>query len=72
MVLDCLGLHTQNPRLREVNLEPRAKKVRDRSTCRNKEETPKRQQVVLYRLDLYGSQHLERQTWNPVLKEEPI
>ena len=47
IVLYCLGLHTQNPWLREVDLEP-SPEVVTRSTCRNKEETLKRKQVVLF------------------------
>ena len=45
----CLGLHTQNPELREAELEPSPK--RGSLSCWKKEETPKRKQVVSYSLD---------------------
>ena len=46
--LYCLDLSTQNLGLREVDLEPSSKRgVVTRSTCRNKEETPKRKRGVL-------------------------
>ena len=43
-IIYCLGLHTENPGLRQVDLGPSPKGG-------NKEETPKRKQVVSYSLD---------------------
>ena len=50
----CLGLRTQNPGLREVDLEPSPKRGSDKiKMLKNKEETPKRKQVASYSLKMY-------------------
>ena len=59
----CLGLYTQNPALREVV---------PRSICWKKEEQPqKKTNFIIQPKLIYVFQHLERKTWNWVLKQEP-
>ena len=41
----CLGLHTQNPGIREVDLEPSPKRGSDKINIL-KQKTPKKKQVV--------------------------
>ena len=50
IVLNFLGLHTQNPGLRQVDLEPSPKRGSDKMNMQ-KQETAKRKQVALYSLD---------------------
>ena len=68
-----LSLHTQNPGLREIDLEPSPKKSSDKINMpkQGRNTWKKASRIVQPRLT-YGSRHLERQTWNPVLREEPI
>ena len=73
IVFYFLGLHTQNPVLRQVDLESSPKRGSDKI---NKQKQGRKTQknasrIIQYRLT-YGSQHLERYNWNPVLREEPI
>ena len=73
IVLYCLGLHTQNPGLREVDLEPSPKGGSDKINMQKQgRNTQKKASRIVQPGLTYGSQHLERQTWNPVLREEPI
>ena len=51
IVLSCLGLCTQNPGLREVDLEPSHKRGSGKINTLTKEEISKRKQVVLYSLE---------------------
>ena len=70
----CLGLHTQNPRLREADLEPSPKRPSDKiNICWNKADRPQKKASCILQPGLtYWYQHLEGLTWNPVLTEEPI
>ena len=70
IVLYCLGLHTQNLGLREVDLEPSPKRGSDKINMQT-QGRKKASRIVQPGLT-YGSQHLERLTWQPVLREEPI
>ena len=47
----CLGLRTENPGLERQTWNPALRELVTSSTCRNKEATPERKQVVLYSLD---------------------
>ena len=69
----CLGLRTQNPGLREVDLEPSLKRGSDKINMqKQRRNTQKKASHIVQPRLTYGSQHLERYTWNPVLREEPI
>ena len=68
----CLGIHTQNPGLREVDLEPSPKRGSGKINLQQQgRNTQKKASRILQPGLTYGSQHLERQAWNPVLREEP-
>ena len=57
----CLGLHTQNPGLREVDLEPSPKRGSDKINMQNLgRNTQKKASRIVQPGLSYGSQHLER------------
>ena len=67
-----IPIHTQNPWLREVDLEPSPKKGSDKINMQKEGGNTQKKASRIEQPGLtYGSQHLERQTWNPVLIEEP-
>ena len=69
----CLGLHTQTPVQREVDWEPSPKRGSDKINIQKQERNTQKNASRIARAGLtYESQHLEKQTWNPVLREEPI
>ena len=73
IILYCLGLHTQNSGLRGVNLEPSPKRGSDKIKMQKQgRNTQKKGSCIVQPGLIYGSQHLERQTWIPVLREESI
>ena len=73
IVLYCLGQHPQNPGCREVDFEPNPKRDSDKINMEKQGRNTKKKASNIIQLGLtYGSQHLERLTWNPVLREEPI
>ena len=63
----------QNPVLRELGLESSPKRDSDKIKMlkQGRHIQKKASRIVQPRLT-YESQHLERWTWNPVLREEPI
>ena len=73
ILLYCLGPQTQNQGLREIDLDPRAKKASDKiNMWKQGRNTQKKASHIVQPELTYGSQHLERYTWNPVLREEQI
>ena len=69
----CLGLRTQNPGLREVDLEPSPERGSDKINMQKQGRITQNKASRIIQSGLtYGFQHLERQTWNPVLRDEPI
>ena len=57
----CLGLRAQNPRLREVDLEPSPKRGRDKiNIWKLGINTQKKASCIIQPGLTYGSQHLER------------
>ena len=73
MVSYCLGLHIQNPGLREAELEPSPKRGSDKINMqKQRRNTQKKASRIIQPGLTHGSQHLERYTWNPELTEEPI
>ena len=57
----CLGLHLQNPGLREVDLEPSPKRGSDKINMQNLgRNTQKKASRIVQPGLTYGSQHLER------------
>ena len=69
----CLCLQTQNPGLRKVDLEPSPKRGSDKIDIVKQGRNTKKKASRIAKPGLtYGSQHLEKETWNPVLREEPI
>ena len=57
----CLGLHTQNPGLREVDLEPSPKRGSDKINMQKLgRNTQKKASRIVQPGLTYGSQHLER------------
>ena len=73
IVLYCLGLHTQNSGLKRVNLEPSPKRGSDKINMQKQgRNTQKKASCIVQPGVIYRSQHLERQTWIPVLREESI
>ena len=57
----CLGLHTQNPGLREVDLEPSPKRGSEKINMQKQgRNTQKKSSRILQPGLTYGSQHLER------------
>ena len=73
IVLKRLRLCTQNPGIREVDLEPPLSNVVTRSTCWIKAEIPQTETSCIVQSGLtYWSQHLQSYTWNSVLREKPI
>ena len=57
----CLGLHTQNPGLREVDLEPSPERGSDKINMQKQERNTQKRASRIVQLGLiYGSQHLER------------
>ena len=57
----CLGLHTQNPGLGEVDLEPSPKRGSDKINMQNLgRNTQKKASRIVQPGLSYGSQHLER------------
>ena len=68
-----LSLCTQNPRLRKVDFEPSPMTCSDRINMQKKgRNTQKKASPIVQARLIYGSQQLERRTWNPVLRQEPI
>ena len=73
MVSYCLGLCTQNPGLSEVDLAPSPKRGNDKiKMLKQGRNTQKKASCIVQPGPTYESQHLERYTWNPVPREEPI
>ena len=73
----CLGLHTRNPGLIQVDLlseEPSPKRGSDKiNVLKQGRNIQKKKAKCIVQSGLtYGSQHIERWTRNPVLSEEPI
>ena len=69
----CIGLCTQNPGLREVDLEPSPERGIDKINMQKQEKNTQKKASHIPQPGLtYGSQHVERWTWNPVLRDEPI
>ena len=61
IVLYCLGLHTPNPGLREVDLEPSPKRGSDKINKQKQgRNTQKKASRIVQTGLTYGSQHLER------------
>ena len=61
IVLNCLGLHTQNTRLREVDLEPSPKRGSDKINMQKQgRDTSKKANRTIQPGLTYGSQNLER------------
>ena len=59
--------------LKEVDLEPSPKTGSDKINMqKQRRNTQKKASRIEHPGLKYGSQHLERKTWNPVLKEESI
>ena len=57
----CLGLHTQNPELREVDLETSPKRGSDKMNMQKQEsKTQKKASRIIQPGLTYGSQQLER------------
>ena len=57
----CLGLHTQNPVLREVDFEPRPKRVSGKINMQEQGRNTKKKSSCIVQPELtYGSQHLSR------------
>ena len=57
----CLGLRTQNPGLREVDLEPSPKRGSDKINMQKQgRNTQKKASRIVQPRLTYGSQHLER------------
>ena len=69
----CLGLRTQKPGLREVDLKPSPRRETDKTNMlkRGRNTEKKASRRVEHRLTC-GFQYLERQIWNPVLREELV
>ena len=61
IVLNCLGLYTQNTGLREVDLEPSPKKGSDKIDMQKQgRNTPQKANRIIQPGLTYRSQHLER------------
>ena len=61
IVSDCLGLHTQNQRLREVDLEASPKRGSDKiKMLKERRNTQKKASRIVQPGLTYASQHLER------------
>ena len=61
IILYYLGLHTQNPGLREVDLEPSPKRGSDKINMQKQgRNTQKKASYIIQPGVTYGSQHLER------------
>ena len=72
IVSHCLGLPRQNPGLRQVDLEPSPKRGSDKINMLKKgRETTEENKYCTAWAHIW-IQNLERQTSNPVLREEPI
>ena len=60
----CLGLHTQNPGLREVDLEPNPKRISDKI---NMQKHPKCYEYIkanhYFSCNLYGEGSMVKATW---------
>ena len=57
----CLGLQTQNPRLREVDLEPSPKRGSDKiNMLKHGRNTEKKASCIIQPGLTYGSKYLER------------
>ena len=66
-----LGLCTQNPGLREVDLEHSPKKGSDKiNMLKEVRNTQKKASRIVQPGLIYGPQHLGRYTWNT--REEPV
>ena len=73
IVLYCLGLRTQKPGLREVDLEHSPKRGSDKVNMLKQGRNPHRKASRIVQPGLtYRSHHLKRYSWNQVLREEPI
>ena len=60
-VLYCVGLHKQNPGLREVDLKPSLKKSSDKiNILKQRKKTQKKASHTVQAGLRYGSHHLER------------
>ena len=68
----CLGLCTQNPGLRKVDLEPSPMIGSDKINMLKKDRKTAGKKHIIQMALTYGSRHLERQTSNAVLREERI
>ena len=61
IVLYCLGLPTQNPGLREVDLEPSPKRSSEKINMEKQgRKTQKKASRIIQPALTYGSQYLER------------
>ena len=57
----CLGLHTQKPDLREVDLKPSPKRGSDKIKMEKEERNTQKKASCIVQPGLtYGSKHLER------------
>ena len=73
IVLYYLGLYTQNPKLKEVDLEPSPERGSDNiNTPKQGRNTQKKASCIKQPALTYRSQHWDKQTWNPLLRKEPI
>ena len=69
----CFGLYTQNPELWEEDLEPNPKRGSDKiNMMKQGRNTQKKASCIVQPGPTCASQHLQRQIWNPVIREEPI
>ena len=73
IISTCLALHTQNPGLREVDLEPSPKRCSDKINMQKKVRNTHKKANHIVQLGIkYGCHHLERYTWKQVQREEPV
>ena len=73
IISTCLALHTQNPGLREVDLEPSPKRCSDKISMQKKVRNTHKKANHIVQLGIkYGCHHLERYTWKQVQREEPV
>ena len=69
----CLGLHTQNPGLKEVGLEPSPKRGSDKiNMLKEGRNIPNESKSYRTAWTHIWIPALREQTWNPVLREAPI
>ena len=73
IVLYCLDLYTQKLGLREVDLEPSPKRGDDKIKIQKQWRNTQKKASHMVQPELtYGSQHLQWETWKPVMREEWI